>query len=295
MTRKFTTIFALLLIALSAAAATRITTGCYNIRYDNKSDRQSGHAWKERCPIIAQLVQFHDFEIFGTEEGLYEQLEDLKGAMPGWNYIGSGRDDGKREGEHAAIFYRTDLFEVVDHGDFWLSEHPDKPGLGWDAVCYRICTWGHFRVKATGFEFLYFNLHLDHIGVKARIESVKLVQQKMKEFGTTLPAMLSGDFNIDQFDPSYKVIAQSEVLKDSYEKAEFRYVLNGTYNAYDASGWNESRIDHFFLSPSFRVLKYGVLTDTYRAPVGKDSKGNTKYEARTPSDHYPIKIVIEHP
>ncbi len=61
---------------------------------------------------------------------------------------------------------------------FWLSETPEKPSVGWDAVLPRICTWGHFKYKDTGFEFLFFNLHMDHIGKQARVESALLVQQK---------------------------------------------------------------------------------------------------------------------
>ena len=52
------------------------------------------------------------------------------------------------------------------------------------------------KCKDTGFEFLFFNLHMDHIGKKARVESAYLVQDKMKELGKgkELPAILTGDF-----------------------------------------------------------------------------------------------------
>ena len=131
---------------------------------------------------------------------LLHQLKDMKEALPGYDYIGVGRDDGKDKGEHSAIFYRTDKFDIVEKGDFWLSETPDVPSKGWDAVLPRICSWGHFKCKDTGFEFLFFNLHMDHIGKKARVESAFLVQEKMKELGRgkNLPAILTGDFNVDQ-------------------------------------------------------------------------------------------------
>ena len=100
--------------------------------------------------------------------------------MPGYDYIGIGREDGKQAGEHSAIFYRTDKFEVLEHGNFWLSEITDRPNKGWDAVLPRICTWGEFRDKQTGFTFLFFNLHMDHVGVQARAESAKLILKKIK-------------------------------------------------------------------------------------------------------------------
>ena len=182
---------------------TTFTAASYNLRNANSADSLQGDGWGNRCPIIAGLVQFHEFDIFGTQEGLRHQLDSLKTSLPKYDYIGVGRNDGKKEGEHAAIFYRIDKFELLEHGDFWLSETPEKPSVGWDAVLPRICTWGHFKYKETGFEFLFFNLHMDHIGKQARVESALLVQQKMKEIGENLPALLTGDFNVDQTHRSY--------------------------------------------------------------------------------------------
>ena len=181
----------------------------------------------------------------------------MKEALPSYDYIGVGRDDGKEKGEHSAIFYRTDKFDVIEKGDFWLSETPDVPSKGWDAVLPRICSWGHFKCKDTGFEFLFFNLHMDHIGKKARVESAFLVQDKMKELGKgkELPAILTGDFNVDQTHQSYDAFVSKGVLCDSYEKAGFRYAINGTFNDFDPNSFTESRIDHVFVSPSFHVKK----------------------------------------
>ena len=171
-------------VVMSANALTRLDVGTYNLRNKNDGDAQKGNGWDVRKTVVAQLLQYHEFDIFGTQECFYQQLQDLKELLPGYEYVGIGRDDGKQGGEHSAIFYRTDKFEAVESGNFWLSETPDKPGLGWDAACVRICTWAHFRCRETGFEFLFFNLHMDHVGVKARVESAKLVQQKMREFGS---------------------------------------------------------------------------------------------------------------
>ena len=277
----------------------------YNLRQQNGNDDAAGNGWEQRAPIVAQLIQFHDFDIFGTQECFIHQLKDMKEALPGYDYIGVGRDDGKEKGEHSAIFYRTDKFDVIEKGDFWLSETPDVPSKGWDAVLPRICSWGHFKCKDTGFEFLFFNLHMDHIGKKARVESAFLVQDKMKELGKgkDLPAILTGDFNVDQTHQSYDAFVSKGILCDSYEKCDFRYAINGTFNDFDPDSFTESRIDHVFVSPSFHVKRYGVLTDTYRSIVGNGEKKQANdcpeeidikaYQARTPSDHFPVKVELE--
>ena len=182
---------------------TTFTAASYNLRNANSADSLQGDGWGNRCPIIARLVQFHEFDIFGTQEGLRHQLDSLKTNLPKYDYIGVGRNDGKKGGEHAAIFYRIDKFELLEHGDFWLSETPEKPSVRSEGVIPRNCTRGKFKYKDTGFEFLFFNLHMDHIGKQARVESALLVQQKMKEIGENLPAILTGDFNVDQTHRSY--------------------------------------------------------------------------------------------
>lgn len=131
--RKFFYTFAFILCALMTLQAETMVVATYNLRNANGSDSTNGNGWGQRYPYIAQIVQFHGFDIFGTQEGKYPQLQDLRQAMPGYDYIGVGRDDGKQAGEHSAIFYRTDKFEVLEHGDFWLSEITDRPNKGWDA------------------------------------------------------------------------------------------------------------------------------------------------------------------
>lgn len=131
----------------------------------------------------------------------------MKAALPGYEYIGVGRNDGKEAGEHSAIFYRTDKF-VLLKGDFWLSETPDTASIGWDAVLPRICSWGHFKVKIPDSSSFLQSAWIT--SEKARVESAFLVQEKMKELGANLPAILTGDFNVDQTHSSYKALVSME-------------------------------------------------------------------------------------
>ncbi len=153
---------------------------------------------------------------------------------------------------------------LEDQGDFWLSEDTTKPNKGWDAVLPRICSWGKFRVKETGFEFFFFNVHFDHVGKTARKESARLIMEKMKAFDDAVPAILTGDFNVDQNSDSYKVLNGSKKLTDAYEKAALHYGAKGTYNGFKPDSRSDSRIDHIFITDDFRVAKHGVLTDSYK-------------------------------
>jgi len=258
------------------ALAQRFNMATYNLRYDAQGD--IGNLWKDRHPHLAQLIRFHDFDIFGTQEGLKHQLEDLRRLLPEYAYIGVGRDDGGEKGEHAAIFYKTELFEVVRQGTFWLAENTEVPNKGWDAALPRICTWALFRDKRTGFEFFHFNTHFDHVGVNARKQSARLIIRKAEELGKGVPMIITGDFNVDQHSDSYRVLNESSQVKDAYELAELRYAPSGTFTGFDITKTGDSRIDHIFLSKPFRVVRYGILTDSYQGKV--------------PSDHFPVMAEV---
>ncbi|MGI4886605.1 MAG: endonuclease/exonuclease/phosphatase family protein [Janthinobacterium lividum] len=256
-------------------AAQTLKMATYNIRYDNRQD--TANAWRRRLPYLTQLIKFQDFDLVGTQEVLHNQLQDLAGALPGYGYLGVGRDDGRQAGEYSAIFYKKAKFELLKQGTFWLSSTSAVPSKGWDAALPRICTWGQFHAKGTGFVFYFFNTHFDHVGVVARRESARLILAQVHALAGATPAVLSGDFNVDQRDESYALINASGRLKDAYTTAALVYAPNGTFNDFDPKTKSDARIDHIFLSPAFTVARYGILTDTYGG-------------GKTPSDHYPVAV-----
>lgn len=277
-------VFFLFLIAAAASTAQsqHLNIATYNIRYQNNGDSIKGNAWSKRCPVICEMVRFHDFDIWGAQEVLYSQLNDLLKGLGEYGYVGVGRDDGKTQGEYAPVFYKKDKFTCLQSGHFWLSPVTDKPNKGWDAALPRICTWLRMQENGTNRIFWFFNLHFDHIGVIARRESAKLVLSKIKEMCAEEPVILTGDFNVDQHDESYILIKTSGKLTDTYETAKIRYAQTGTFNDFNPNENSDSRIDHIFVSSGFDVIRYGILTDSYR-----DSTS-----IRLPSDHFPVKVEI---
>ena len=69
-------LFLLLASGMSAGAQT-LTVASYNLRNANSKDVAQGDGWAQRCPVIADLVRFHDFDIFGAQEVFHSQLLDL--------------------------------------------------------------------------------------------------------------------------------------------------------------------------------------------------------------------------
>ena len=293
------TLLAFLLPLLTTAQ--EMLVGTYNIRYKNNDDSLKGDAWSKRCQVICDQVNFMAPAVLGTQEVLHAQLGDMMKRLDGYDYIGVGRDDGKEQGEYAAILYKKDRLQLLDKGNFWLNETPDVPRLGWDAACIRICTWGRFKDCQTTNEFYFFNLHMDHVGTTARREGARLVLRKISEIAHGEPVVLTGDFNVDQTDEIYDILTGAGMLKDSYACAPVRFAENGTFNSFNPHRRTQSRIDHVFVSPSTEVKAYGMLTDHYWVPrQAEDIKGNGASEELSfqeatihlPSDHYPVFVRI---
>ena len=252
---------------------TPVVIATYNIRYNNPGD--SLNAWSHRKENVKALIRFHEFDIFGTQEGLIDQMNGIS-EMEAYARTGHGRDDGKEAGEHSAIFYKKDRFKLIESGDFWLSETPEKPGKGWDAkCCNRICSWGKFQDIQTKKIFYFFSVHFDHQGIVARKESGKLMVKKIQEIAKNAPVICVGDFNSTP--ETEQIQAMQTILNDSYKVTQDPpYGPVGTFNAFKFDAPMKHRIDYIFVSKGINVLKYGVLTDA------KDQ--------RYPSDHQPVMI-----
>jgi len=168
-------VFVLLILFLSCDKKPDINVMTFNIRYNNPND--GINQWENRKDNVCGIIKKYHADIVGVQEALFDQVTYIDDQFPKFEFIGVGRDDGKKSGEFSAIFYDSSRFKKINSDNFWLSETPEIPGsLGWDAACVRIVTWGQFRDLKTGKSLFVFNTHFDHLGKKARIESAHLLR-----------------------------------------------------------------------------------------------------------------------
>ncbi|MNK13773.1 Endonuclease/Exonuclease/phosphatase family protein [compost metagenome] len=265
---------AMLLLATTVDAqrkpANYINVMSYNIRYNNAQDGEN--AWPNRKDNVKALIKYHDADILCVQEALALQVDQLS-ENTNYDRVGVGRTDGKLEGEFSAIYFDKTRFTKKDGGTFWLSETPEKPSKGWDAAILRVCTWVKLHDKWNKKDFIVFNTHYDHVGVKARIESAKLIKKKIMEIAPTLPVIFTGDLNVT---PETEAIATIKTfLTDTKEATiEPAYGPEGTFNGFKFNAPLKEKIDYIFVNKGFNVQKFGVLSDSK----------NLHY----PSDHLPI-------
>ena len=102
-----------------SGAGLTIRVMSFNI-LNGKSDLHLA-AWDKRRAAVARCIRDFGPDLLGTQEVLDFQAEYLQSQLPGYGFVGVGRDDGKAKGEREGIFYRLDRFEKVREGHFWLS------------------------------------------------------------------------------------------------------------------------------------------------------------------------------
>lgn len=256
-----------------------MTVMTYNIRYNNPDDGEN--AWPNRKDHVADMMtSVYDADIIGLQEALKGQIDDLVARMPGYSWVGVGRDDGKNAGELSPIFYNTEHIDLMATNTFWLSETPHRPGSkSWDAAITRVATWAKFRDRMNDKEFYVINTHFDHVGELARVESAKMITRFVNDFEEGVPVIVTGDLNVTESSAAYSVLAESARLSDArYESESGHKGPTASFSNWETLRPEESRIDYIFVSSEINVLTHRIAAD--------------RYDGRFPSDHLPVVSEI---
>ncbi|MCI3921423.1 endonuclease/exonuclease/phosphatase family protein [Paenibacillus sp. TRM 82003] len=295
------------MVQLRSNQSCRMIVMSFNLR--TATWRDGANAWRYRKGRAAQAIEAAAPDVVGTQEGSVAMIGELADRLPGYAWLGEGRRGGAKD-ETCAILYREDRWAPEEHGTFWLSETPDRPGSrSWGSSLPRICTWAIFRATGpeaaepggnaagTGIDatdeskvrdvsptprIAVFNTHLDHISAAARTRGAKLAAQRIDELRkrTRLPALLTGDFNAK---PSAEAIKQLGRPPHAYASAFDAYpggprAVGATFHAFRGGGRPGEPIDYVFAAGDVR---FGDVT-----------VDRGLYDGRYPSDHYPVRAGV---
>lgn len=254
----------------------------FNIRYGAANDGEN--SWPHRKHLVSETIRTFDPDLLGLQEVLEFQADFLREELPGYGFHGVGREDGKRKGEFVPLMYRKDRFYLVDAGHFWLSEEPEVPGSkSWDSSLPRMLSWVALEDRENGYrQFVFANVHFDHRGKEARLQSARLIRERAAEVPDGMPIVLTGDFNATEDQPPYAALT-GDVGAGTPFLDTFR-VIHPERSPFEATstGWQPKqqgrRIDWILIKPPFQALN---------ATINRTIDGN-----RLPSDHYPVEAVI---
>lgn len=251
-------------VEVSSEDADSITVMSTNVRFYNPLDFLK-KSWFYRASLIVDDVNRVKPDIIGFQEATFIHYNYLTEAMPDYSSEMAYRDNFVLS-EGCPIFYRTDKFELIDSGSFWLSETPEVMSKDWGSEHYRICVYVVLKEIATGKEFAVFNTHLDHTSDEARINGIKVVLDKIAEFGD-IPAILMGDMNAKE---------DTETMKSAYEsfddamKAAPVTEDTPTYHNW-GNAEKAKRIDYILTSKlDATVFEYHVLDNCHDGVYSSD-------------------------
>ncbi len=257
----------------------------FNIRYGTAGDGENH--WDRRREFLVETVRAFDPDLLGTQETLGFQRDYLAAKLPEYDHLGVGRDDGRDRGEMMALYYKRDRFEKLDGGHFWLSETPDKIGSkSWDSALPRMVTWVKLRDRrhADAPPLVFFNTHFDHMGTTARLESARLLRRQISKLANDNPVIVTGDFNCDDGSPPYQALFspvddQPSPVVDSFRANNpDRKPGEGTFSGFKADAIGGARIDWIGVSRDWQIRSAAI--------------DRTARDGRTPSDHFPITVIL---
>lgn len=295
--------------------------------YPGVSEQRS---WANSYLAVADMIEWLDCDIMGLQEvtnmvyktsNTWSKGKDYDGnyhflsaqlAGYGWviyNAANTSYDSwfpdnttGGGLGSTDAIIYKESVLTLVSHGRCWLGGSrtiapQDYSGDGYGTN--RPAHWAKFTHKTSGKQFYFITTHLDLPNAGGPDGDNEFAQRRnatelIEWFAPTytdesLPSIICGDMNCDIGSSNYDILISGrwkdcrDIMKadGTLDFTEIRYP--GTMNADKAeSGIGTWRPDH--------ILIHGCTVSYYK--VGREKFQTANGEDHWPSDHFPIKVII---
>jgi endonuclease/exonuclease/phosphatase family metal-dependent hydrolase len=217
-------------------------------------------------------------DLIGVQEALHPQLEYILRALPGYEMVGVGRDDGVRAGEYACILYRSAALTLNRSDTFWFSDTPERvASASWGNRVTRICTWAQF-ITPEGRAIYHYNVHLDHESQPSRERSVALLLARMAVRDPKAPVLVTGDFNAGETNPALIAMREGNLYRDTFRVAHPSAAPVGTFTGFKYGEVGGEKIDYVFATPEWEVLEAAIV--------------RSERDGRYPSDHFPVTAVV---
>lgn len=295
--------------AMLASAASTHRLATFNLRVYAVSDTE-GKCWEIRGPKCSDVILKYGFDVVGLQEmsapakGYYNPqtgrtpLDDMRAWLPGYEMLSWDRD-GDKNMEYVSIAYKSDKYDEVESGSFYIGPTPDKPSDGWDTVTEqyrRRLGWVKLKDKDTGEVFLFAATHTsDGSSIDGPYGS-QLISRKLKEIADGLPIMMVGDLNtsrkeiyrkgIKAYHASFYDAGLDTPADKNYsvptENPSVDWTYQGFHPASDATYTTGSELDYHFYR-GMTVTGRHIVTDEF-------TYNGVQY---TPSDHFPVYVDVE--
>ncbi|MGY3229656.1 endonuclease/exonuclease/phosphatase family metal-dependent hydrolase [Luteibacter sp. HA06] len=264
-----------LLAALTAAIAQpaiadELRVMSFNVRTITGKD--GPNRWEARKDLFADTIRQLHPDVIGTQELAKEQGDDTVARLPEYTWFGRDRF-GAHTDEHMGIFYRKDRLKLVESGDYWLSDTPDKvASITWGNIFPRMVNWALFERLSDHKRFYLLDTHYPYRDQDedARSRSAREMATWIGKLPAGVPVIITGDFNTGPESEAHATLTAA--LKDAWSAAPKREGPEDTFH--DFTGKPTKRIDW--------ILYRGVEATSVQTVT-------TSKDGRYPSDHFPVE------
>lgn len=242
-----------------------------NIRFDNPAD--GPNSWIHRRDFLSELLLSHSPDIIATQEGRFEQLQNLCALLPDFEIVDHHRSwIGERM--YPTFFIRKNKFELTRSEDIWLSETPDIAGSrSFGSAFPRLMTWMKIQPIGSTDDLWFVNTHLDHVKEDTRVGQVSVLSKEIKRFWKREDRLfIMGDFNDSPTGAVRKILDSEFDLQDTWKL--FHRHEETSHHAFHGEEPNGNRIDW-------------ILADK-RVSVNESFMDQSKRNGKFPTDHFPV-------
>lgn len=264
-------------------------------------------SWTARLPLVVDVLRTGP-DIVAFQEATVEQLADIRAAVPELAIVSgppSGetrlpnaiqkigrlvrRDASPRRdrGEHCAIAFRADRFEIEDESAFWLSHEPHVPGSVLSATWLpRVVNWVRLRDRETETPVTVYNAHMDFLPW-APARSARILRGILDGHWDQSPQILMGDFNAAPNSDAYKHLGHDRKhdlhlpLTDALHVAAEKHGPEGTFHGGTGRVRWIGRLDRILFRPRLHVDRITTVTHHHGRFY--------------PSDHFPVRAELRLP
>lgn len=250
-----------------------------NIRFNNPQD--GVNAWPHRKKYLAEILTNHSPHIIATQEGRFDQLQEMQDELPDFEIVAPHRD-WINERMYPTFFVRKNCFEVIHSFDKWLSLTPDvAASKSFESTFPRLMTALILKPLNLDLELFLVNTHFDHIKSSTRVgQAGVLCDVVSSELTKEQHLILLGDYNDS---PTSATRSQIErCFPDLHDVwAQFNSLEETSHHGFNSSENAGSRIDWILVDKRMRAVE-SYLDKSHQGEI-------------YPSDHYPVIAKLKYP
>ncbi|MBQ8600172.1 MAG: hypothetical protein IJ407_02175, partial [Clostridia bacterium] len=274
-------------------SGTPVTFLMQNLR---TTGNQTGNSPTERDPAtnsaynrnrrFKTMVQTHQPDVILCQEGTKAWINFFQTDeyfSKNYTLLYKWRSESQSVLESTPVLYKTDKYEELGSGHFWLSETPDVESPSYEAAPnVRICTWVKLKDKTTNAVFYAYTAHVD-TGGETPAKSMQQFYDLFNEAGKDEYCFVGGDFNFKYESAEYQMavnweevmciqdVAQNLADDGLCEVSELKGSLTGGFSegtSPDPNVGGAGQLDHLFAKhmPNMTIDYYGFDYTHYDYP-----------------------------